>query len=144
MTKFSLVVLDTNVFVAAGFNPGSASAQIVDTLKNTRVLMIWNAQTRQETAQVVQKIPPLAWTDFEELFRAEGCFKGPTAPEAFDYVPDPDDRKFAALAGASNAPLVTLDDHLLGSSHRMKTLVLRPKDYLKRWQQETNTRAVNV
>jgi hypothetical protein len=34
------VVLDTNVFVAAGFNPRSASARIVEAVKRGQVRMV--------------------------------------------------------------------------------------------------------
>ena len=45
------VVLDTNVFVAAGFNPRSASARIVDAVKHGQVRMVWNDATRREPAR---------------------------------------------------------------------------------------------
>ncbi|MGZ3667280.1 MAG: PIN domain-containing protein, partial [Ktedonobacterales bacterium] len=53
------VVLDTNVFVAAGFNPHSASARLVDAVKRGEIRMVWNDATRREIERIVRQIPPL-------------------------------------------------------------------------------------
>ena len=45
------VVLDTNVFVAAGFNPGSHSARLVEAVRDRRLRMIWDEATREEALQ---------------------------------------------------------------------------------------------
>src|SRR6266536_2887956 len=42
------VVLDMNVFVAAGFNPGSHSARIVEAVRNGRLRMVWDNATQAE------------------------------------------------------------------------------------------------
>jgi predicted nucleic acid-binding protein len=41
------VVLDTNVFVAAGFNPRNASTKIVEAVKLEQLRMVWNEATRR-------------------------------------------------------------------------------------------------
>jgi predicted nucleic acid-binding protein len=51
------VVLDTNVFVAAGFNPRSASAKIVNAVKEGQVRMVWNDATRREIERIMHQIP---------------------------------------------------------------------------------------
>jgi len=43
------IVIDTNVFVAAGFNPRSASARILADIRRGRFLLIWNKPTQRET-----------------------------------------------------------------------------------------------
>src|SRR5690242_20609336 len=48
------VVLDTNVFVAAGFNPGSHSARLVEAVRDGRLRMIWDDTTRAEIEQVMR------------------------------------------------------------------------------------------
>lgn len=35
------IVLDTNVFIAAGFNPASASAHLLAAVHNRQIRMIW-------------------------------------------------------------------------------------------------------
>ncbi len=123
------VVLDTNVFVAAGFNPRSHSARLVQAVRDGRLRMIWDDATRKETEHVMRRIPPLSWTRVAGLFRAEDRFGGPTHPEAYGFVPDPADRKFAALAEAVEAPLVTSDAGLLNARGRMAVRVLKPSEF---------------
>lgn len=131
--KETVLVLDSNVFVAAGFNPHSHSAQIVDAVRDGDRQMAWNEATRAEVRLVLQGIPPLSWDDFAGLFREEQRFSGETRPEQHSYVGDPADRKFIALAEAVQAPLVTLDNDLLGPREQAPVPVLTPEEYLDRF-----------
>jgi uncharacterized protein len=126
------VVLDTNVFVAAGFNPKSASARIVTAVRQGRFQLIWNEPTRRETEMILRRIPRLEWDAVADIFRPQGEFTGPVAPDAFGFIADPDDRKFAALSAAANAPLVTNDNHLLAHRDSIGTEVLTPRTFLGR------------
>jgi predicted nucleic acid-binding protein len=128
------VILDTNVFVAAEFNPKSASARIVEQVRSGQLRMIWNEQTRRETQHVVSKIPPLSWSRVAELFREDDRYHRKTSPEKFDYIPDADDRKFAALSDATGAVLITNDDHLLSNRDRARLHILTPREYWERPQ----------
>lgn len=125
------VVLDTNVFVAAGFNPRSASAQIVDAVRSGRLAMAWNPATRAESKKIVSQIPPIHWRDFADLFRAEHEYPGSTYPETFAHVEDPDDRKFAALADFAGAVLITNDEHLLAVRGTLGVPVLTPGEFMR-------------
>lgn len=120
------VVLDTNVFIAAGFKPYSRSAELVRSVREGRLRMVWNRATRAEIERMVRKIPPLSRTDLGELFRELDHGPDETYPENFDFVRDPDDRKFAALAEATGATLVTTDHHLLEVAHLLRVPVRRP------------------
>ena len=124
------VVLDTNVFVAAGFNPRSASARIVAAVREGRLAMVWNRATRAESKKIVSQIPPIHWQDFEALFREEYEYPGDTYPETFAHVEDPDDRKFAALADFAGAVLISNDDHLLAVRGTLGIPVMTPGDYM--------------
>jgi len=122
-------VFDTNVFVAAGFNPGSSSAELLRAVREGRIDMVWNEATRRETRSVLIRIPRLSWDICADLFRPES--KGPDATRAeVSFVEDPQDRKFAALALAARATLVSADDHLL--THRSRLDVARPAEFLRR------------
>jgi predicted nucleic acid-binding protein len=112
MTK-KAVVLDTNIFVAAAFNSDSASARIIDAVRQGRLRMVWSEETRRETEKVLRQIPPISWQTFAALFREDDRYTGALPVEAFDYIPDATDRKFAALAKAEGGVLVTQDNHLL-------------------------------
>jgi predicted nucleic acid-binding protein len=131
------VVLDTNVLVAAGFNRRSASARIVDAVKRGELRMLWNDATRREIEHIVRKIPPLRAQALEPLFRPEDRVTVPTHPERFAEIPDPDDRKFAALAEATGAVLISNDEHLLGYRDHMNMPVLTPSEFWKRRQQRS-------
>src|ERR1700740_419873 len=52
------IVIDTNVFVAAGFNPRSAAARILTAVREGRFQLIWNEPTRRETGRTLPQIPP--------------------------------------------------------------------------------------
>jgi predicted nucleic acid-binding protein len=130
------VVLDTNVFVAAGFNPRSASARIVEAVKQGQVRVLWNDATRREIEHILQKIPPLRAHPVAELFRPSDRFTAATHPERFAFIPDPDDRKFAALAQAAGATLVSNDAHLLHYRARMDVSVLTPGAFWRRQQRK--------
>ncbi len=128
------VILDTNVFVAAGFNRRSASASILEQVRLGRIRMIWNSQTRQETQYIIDKIPPLSWSSVAELFRNEDCHHGQIAHDDFDFIPDPDDRKFAALSEVTGAVLLTNDDDLLSNRDHARLEILTPGEYWERLQ----------
>ena len=125
------VVLDTNVLVAAAFNPRSASAKIVDAVKQHRLRMAWNGATRREIERILRQIPPLHAHSVAQLFRPENHVTVTTHPERFGEIPDPDDRKFAALALAARAVLISNDEHLLKGRDQLDVPVLTPGEF---WQ----------
>ena len=124
------ILADTNIFVAAGFNRGSSSHQIISALHQGRLLQIWNEKTRQETLAIVERIPPLDPDFVEILFRDEGYFPGPTAPEDFEIIEDKSDRKFAALAHACGVLLITNDSDFLNIRDLLDITVLRPSEFV--------------
>ena len=98
------IVIDTNVFVAASFNPRSACGRILAGIREGRFQLIWNKPAQRETEMILRRIPRLDWERVADLFRPEGEFTGPVDPDAFVLVPDRDDRKFAALSAAGRRP----------------------------------------
>jgi putative PIN family toxin of toxin-antitoxin system len=125
------VVVDTNVFVAAGFNPRSASAKIVEAVKQGQIRMVWDEATRREIERMMQHIPPLRAHVVSDLFRPKNHCAVATHPERFSFVTDPDDRKFAALAHAAGAVLISNDDDLMRHRDRLEVTVLTPSAF---WQ----------
>lgn len=123
------VILDTNVFVAAGFNPDSASARLIREVESGELELVWSAATRRETRSVLERIPRLRWERVAPLFRPE-AEQGDSGDLAHvSFVEDPEDRKFAALAIDSGATLVSADDDLL--THRGRLDVVAPGDFLR-------------
>ena len=126
------VVIDTNVFVAALFNPRSASARTLEGVRERRFRLIWNHPTRSETEMILRRIPRLDWQKVADLFRPEDEFTGPADPAAFAVIADPDDRKFAALSAAAKAPLVTSDKLVLAQRDNVGIEIATPRDFLAR------------
>lgn len=124
------VVLDTNVLIAAAFRPGSQSGALVDRVSAGSLRMIWSDATLGECRRMFQRIPPISWDEVAPLFRPEDRYEGPLDPDAFGQVPDPDDRKFVALAAAADAVLVSLDAHVLDAELEGVVRVLRPGEDL--------------
>jgi predicted nucleic acid-binding protein len=133
------VVLDTNVLVAAGFNPRSASAALVAAARQGQVQMVWNEATRREIERIVQQIPRLRAHDVTVLFRPADRFTAATHPERFADIPDPDDRKFAALAHAAGAVLISSDEHLLGYRGPLELTVQTPGAFWRRRRADGRT-----
>jgi predicted nucleic acid-binding protein len=127
----SSVVVDTNLLVAAGFNPGSDAARVLSAVRAGTLRLVWDEATRREAEYVVGKIPPLVGTDLSDLFLPGGRHDGPTDPHAFGFIPDSADRKFAALAAATGAVLVTNDRHLLDGRPHPGLVVLTPVEFAR-------------
>jgi predicted nucleic acid-binding protein len=127
-------ILDTNVFVAAGFNPKSDSAWILRQLEQGHLRMVWNEATRREIERIMRQIPRLSWERIAHLFREEDCCREETHPEQFASIPDPDDRKFAALSKITGATLVTGDRHLLQARETLDTHITSPGQFRQQMQ----------
>jgi predicted nucleic acid-binding protein len=106
--------------------------QRVEAVRDGRLRMVWDDATHAEIEHVMRQIPRLSWTRIADLFRSEDRFGGSTHPEAFGFVTDPADRKFAALADAVRAPLVTSDAGLLNRYGQMAVPVLKPSEFARR------------
>jgi predicted nucleic acid-binding protein len=65
------VVIDTNLFVAALFNPKGAAARILEGIRKGQFWLIWNQPTRRETDMILRRIPRLQWQTVADLFRPE-------------------------------------------------------------------------
>jgi predicted nucleic acid-binding protein len=96
--------------------------------------MIWDEATRREIERILRHIPPLRAHVVSDLFHPEDRYAAATHPERFSVVTDPDDRKFAALAHAAGATLISSDDHLLRHRDRLEVTVLTPSAFWRDWQ----------
>jgi putative PIN family toxin of toxin-antitoxin system len=132
-----VIVLDTNVFVAASFNPESSSARILEQVKRGQTRMVWNEQIRQEIQYILQKIPHLCWEQVSDLFKQEDYYMGEIPLEKFNLIADPDDRKFIALSEATGAVLITMDHDLLSIRNKVPVSILTPGEFLSTQTQST-------
>lgn len=124
-------VIDTNVFVGAAFNPSSHSARITDALHRGELVLVWNRATRSETLRILAQIPPVDEQPFAELFGESGHYTGATSPGRFEAIPDPEDRKFAALADATGTVVVSSDSDLTGVRDRLDIVVRTPSEFVE-------------
>ena len=125
------VVLDTNVFVAAAFNPRSHAARIIDAVREGRLRLVWNEATQCETRRILERIQPISWEPFADLFLDENRHRETVNPGWFGHVHDPDDRRFGALAYAAGTSLITQDDDLLEGRSNVDVPILTPAEFLK-------------
>jgi predicted nucleic acid-binding protein len=79
---------------------------------------------------MLDRIPHISWQDCEDLFRPEDEVDAVLKPDDYGFIPDIDDRKFAALAELAACPLVTSDSDLLSNRHRLSVPVLTPREFL--------------
>jgi predicted nucleic acid-binding protein len=139
-----VVVVDTNVFVAAGFNPRSTSARILEAVERGQLRMMWNDATRREIERVLHRIPPLRGRAATRVFRPEGRVTVDTRPERFAEIPDADDWKFAALAHAAGATLISSDAHLLRYCGPLELTVLAPGSFWRRHRRAKGIRPTSL
>jgi len=128
-----LVVLDTNVIVSAGVNPGGVPAQLIfDWVLKGQVRAVTGPAVVAEYREVVRRpkfhrygFPPF-WLEFvieESLWLQD--------PEPWvQPCPDPQDAPFLALAHAAGAWLVTGNLKHFPQTMRNGITVISPSDYL--------------
>jgi putative PIN family toxin of toxin-antitoxin system len=129
----NVVVLDTNVLISAGINPGGTPAKLIfDWVLKEYVKAVVSPQVLVEYREVVQyqkfdkyKFPP-PW--METLIEESLWFENP-GPWTYP-CPDPTDAPFLALAHAAGAWLVTGNLKHFPEDARHGVTVLSPADYL--------------
>ncbi|RPJ58158.1 MAG: PIN domain-containing protein [Acidobacteria bacterium] len=127
-----LVVLDTNVLIAAGFNPKSNSARLVQAVRTGQIRMVWNEAIRREYRATIDRIPMLDWFAFQDMMTPDSRDDSADLSDAgLEPIVDPEDRKFAALARATGAILVTSDDHLLSVRDQLNLIIRTPAELIK-------------
>lgn len=127
------VVLDTNVFIAAAFNNNSASAQIIELVRKGAIEHVWHMRTRAETRALMRKIPPIDFEAYADVFLEKQRYAEKLWEDVFHKVPDPEDRKFAALAQQADAVVITNDEHLLAAANAVP--VIKPGVFMRAWSE---------
>ena len=93
--------------------------------------MVWHVLTRAETQLIINKIPPLSWEDVASLFVPEWEYRGELAVDAYPYISDVEDRKFAALCDVTGVPTITNDRRLLEDARVGALPIVTPKDFVE-------------
>lgn len=123
----ALVVLDTNVFVAAYWAPNSASARLVQACIDGRIRAAYTNEVKREVVAILSKIRmPESYMLYVDSFWEAALQMEPLGADDIS-IDDPDDRKFLeATAGAEADFLATNDDHLLSVGYVGRTEILTP------------------
>jgi len=128
----SKLVLDTNAFVAAFYNPNSASAHIIDLCCRGECQAVFSTRLRREVESILKQVK--VNKGFRE--RVQKFFKGARTVRVAREIPlvmeDSDDNKFlnCALLGEADY-LVTSDHHLLKLGEYLGTKICKPAQFLR-------------
>jgi putative PIN family toxin of toxin-antitoxin system len=128
MAAVTRVVLDTNVLVAAAYNPRSASRRLVEACLSGELTAVLSPALRHEYEHIL----PRAVRGRPYLERVHHLLAGAAVVDPVQtprVVPDdPEDDKLVAAALAAGAVLVTNDAHLLALAGHEGLQVVRPAD----------------
>jgi len=126
------VVLDTNVLVAAHFNPGSASNKILDLCQRKKLVLVLTSHILKEFSLILRNIS--ARKSFrkrtDKIISQAILIK--KAPRVNVIVEDPEDNKFLSCALAGKADyIITSDRHLLVLRKFKGIRIVKPTQFLK-------------
>lgn len=123
------ILIDTNVLVAAAWNPGSASGKIVSAVRHAELgLIVSSAIVREYEAVLPKAIRSDEARD--RVWEAVECAESVAPRENPPVTEDRSDDKFLAAATAGHADaIVTNDDHLLAVHPYEGIPILRPAEF---------------
>jgi putative PIN family toxin of toxin-antitoxin system len=122
------VVLDTNVLVAAAYNPGSASRRVVEACLSGELTAVLSPALRREYEFILARAVR-GQTYLEQIRRLLDSAEVIDPAQTPRVVPDdPEDDKLVAAALAAGAVLVTNDAHLLAVAGHKGLRVVRPNE----------------
>ena len=130
MEGVTQVVLDTNVLVAAAYNPNSASRRLVEACLRGDLTAVLSPALRNEYDFILGRA--VRGQPYRERLQRLLETAAEVVPGATPRVvpDDPDDDKLVAVALAAEAVLVTNDAHLLAVDGHAGLRVVRPADIL--------------
>ena len=127
------VVLDTNVLVAAHFNPGSASNKILELCQRKKLALVLTSHILKEFSLILRNIS--ARKSFrkrmDKIISQAILIK--KAPRVNMVAEDPEDNKFLSCALAGKADyIITSDRHLLVLRKFRGIKIVKPVQFLSK------------
>jgi len=128
----AIAVVDTNVFIAHNWNKESASAKILDLIKNKEISLIYTNSIKREAFHILKTINANKKNVkfIEDIFNNACLVK---AKEHFNVVKDdPHDNKFIDCAVAGSAKyIITNDKDLLKLGKYRDIAILKPTEFIE-------------
>lgn len=127
-----IVVLDTNVFLAAYWSRSSASARLVHACMDGRLHARYTPEVKREIDRLLRQVKVSeSYMEYLESFWAKAqLVQGVPVDPVRSH--DPDDQKFLeAAAGADADYLITNDDHLLRIGYVARAEILTPSSAVR-------------
>jgi len=127
------VVLDTNVLVAAHFNPGSASNRILELCQEKKLVLLLTSHILKEFSRILRNIS--ARKNFRERIDKiiSQAILIKKTPRIDIVVEDPADNKFLSCALAGKADyIITSDRHLLVLKKFRGIKIIKPTQFLSK------------
>nr|HID58300.1 putative toxin-antitoxin system toxin component, PIN family [Desulfobacterales bacterium] len=107
------IILDTNVYISAYFNPSSHSSRILSWIEKGSAELLISDPIRKENLFILKRIPVISKA---YLFRIDSIIKLATRIDPVEKVylirDDPDDNKFLEIARLADY-IISNDTHLL-------------------------------
>lgn len=126
------VILDTNLFIAAYFNPLSHSAEILNLAQTEKIDVLWTDKIKKEINFILNNIK--ARDSFREKINKilKTKNKVTKAPKLEVVKEDIEDNKLIECAFKGRAKfIITNDYHLLRLRNYKKTKIIRPSAFIK-------------
>lgn len=132
MFKQIQIVLDTNLFVAAYFNPRSNSARILNGCLDSKYQPIFTPAIIKEANYILTQIKVRQeYKDkVKKLIKKGKLIKN--TPRVKMVSADPEDDKFLSCSAEGGANyLITSDEHLLKIKEFRKAKIIKPSQFLR-------------
>lgn len=123
------VVIDTNLIIAARWNPGSSSNRIINMVIEGKVSAVYTTAIKNENLHILEKVkPPKDYLD--KILKFYRISRKVDAKRKIDICPDKADNRFleAAVAGKASY-IISSDRHLLDLKEFEGVRILKPGDF---------------
>ena len=129
MSLIKTVVIDTNLIIAARWNPRSSSNRIINGVLKGDIDAVYTSEIKNENLHILEKVkPPKDYLD--KILKFYRISKKVTSDRRINASPDKADNRFleAAVAGKVDY-IISSDRHLLDLKEFEGVEILKPGDF---------------
>ena len=129
MSLIKTVVIDTNLIIAARWNPRSSSNRIINGVLKGDIDAVYTSEIKNENLHILEKVkPPKDYLD--KILKFYRISKKVTSDRRINVCPDKADNRFleAAVAGKVDY-IISSDRHLLDLKEFEGVEILKPGDF---------------